>query len=208
MKTLINFSAPVAVKDNLFSQNVSSRLIEYLFKPTKEVATKSKNAPAVKKARKKITLFIVDDDSLYVKALELSISSYIDSLAIFSFRTGEECMEQMKKKPAIVILDYYLNSEVQHAKNGLKILKQIKKVSPKTKVIMLYSQYSLNLAIDCIENGAYDYISKTPTALIRINNIISNIVGNIEVTSLFFRVCEYILLIITLLIIAYTIFNH
>ena len=73
---------------------------------------------------------------------------------------------------------------------------------------MLSSQDSLNVAIDCMENGAYDYISKTQTALVRINNLIANIIGNLEVTSVFFKVCEYIILIVILAMIAYALLNH
>lgn len=163
-----------------------------------------------KKAHKKIKLFLVDDDPLYLKALEMSISANakVDSLVINSFQTGEACLQQMKQKPNIVILDYFLNSKVPYAWDGATILKQIKKISPATKVIMVSAQDSLKVAIDCMENGAYDYISKTQTALVRINNVIGNIIGNIEVTSWFFRVSEYILLIVIIILIAYSILNH
>src|ERR1700746_4038802 len=85
--------------------------------------------------QKKLRLFIVEDDPLYSKALELSISGNMGSISINSFETGEECLQHMKMKPAIVILDYYLNSKKPFAHDGLKVLKEIKHLYPKTKVI-------------------------------------------------------------------------
>lgn len=153
-------------------------------------------------SQKKIRIFIVDDDPLFLKALELSITSNLGSTTINTFQTGEACLQNMKLKPAVVILDYYLNSEIPYAWDGMDILKQIKKINPKTKVIMLSSQDSLNVAIDCMEKGAYDYVSKSRASLIRINNILKNIVGNIEVNSTFYETCKFIVLIIILVLIA------
>ncbi len=178
------------------SMHLSPRLISYLLNYPSKKRKKSR-------VHKKVNVFIVDDDILYLKALQLSLSSNIDSVEIHSFQTGEDCLKQMKKKPTVVILDYYLNSKIANAMNGISILKQIKKLNPKTKVIMLSSQDSLNIAIDCMDNGAYDYISKTQTALLRINNIITNIVGDIEVTSLFFIICELVVLASVIAFIVY-----
>lgn len=151
---------------------------------------------------KKIRVFLVDDDPLFLKALELSISSNLGSATINTFQTGEACLQNMKLKPAVVILDYYLNSEIPYAWDGMSILKQIKKINPKTKVIMLSSQDSLNVAIDCMEKGAYDYVSKSRASLVRINNILKNIAGNIEVNSAFYETCQFIVLVVILVLIA------
>ncbi len=90
----------------------------------------------------------------------------------------------------------------------MAVLKKIKKASPKTKVIMLSAQDSLHIAIDCLENGAYDYISKTDTAYVRINNLITNIIGNIEVNSPLSKIFQYVFWIFILAIIVLVILNH
>jgi PleD family two-component response regulator len=195
METLVNNPGSLAVDEDL-----SSKLKRFFRSPRSDT----------KRAKKRIKLFIVDDDPMYLKALEMSITANVnnDELVINSFQTGEACLQQMKQKPAIVILDYFLNSKLPYAWDGATILKHIKRMSPATKVIMLSSQDSLRVAIDCMENGAYDYISKTQTALLRINNMILNISGNIEVTSWFFKVCGYILLFVIIALAAYSILNH
>ena len=197
MKTALNSSSSLVIE-----KQRKSTWLKNVFKFLKS------NEATAEKTKKKVSVFIVDDDPLYLKALELSVSSNIDSAAIYTFQTGEACLHQMKKKPTIVILDYYLNSETPYAWNGMMILRQIKKISPKTKVIILSSQDSLNVAIECMENGAYDYISKSQTSLLRLNNIIANIANDKSVTSNFFKIAEYVLFIIIALFIAYALLSH
>lgn len=133
-----------------------------------------------KSGNREILLFIVDDDPMYTKALEHSILDKIPAVKIKTFQTGEACLQQIKQKPDVVILDYYLDSKVSYAWNGLTILKQIKKLYPKIKVVMLSVQDSLDVAVKCIENGSYDYVPKSESAFVRINNVLQNIIGDIN----------------------------
>lgn len=195
MKTLTNIDVSSASKRKEAFGNLFSR-VRNAFKNPKALGV------FAHEAQKKTRIFLVDDDPLYLKALEYSISSNMGSLAISTFQTGEACLQSMKLKPSIVILDYYLNSEIPYAWNGVTILKQIKKISPRTKIIMISGQDSLNVAIDCMEKGAHDYVSKSRASLIRINNIVKNIVGNIEVKSTFYEIAQFILLLVVLALIA------
>ncbi len=191
METLVKNITYSAVDEKL------SGKIRDFFKPSNSVG------------RKKFQLFIVDDDPMYLRALEMSIASNNrnEEMMINTFQTGEACLQQMKFKPSVVVLDYFLNSKFPYAWDGATILKQIKRISPETKVIMISGQDSLKVAIECMENGAYDYVSKSQTALLRINTIIKNICGNLEVSSLFFKVCAYILLFAVVALIAFSIIN-
>lgn len=195
METFNNLSAFLAA-DNTILSGVKS------LKPGHSNVSLRRAGTLSKKAQKTTTLFIIDDDIMYLKALEHSIVNKINSLDIYLFQTGEECLQQMKQKPAIVILDYYLNTKVADAQNGIAVLKQIRKISPKTKVIMLSGQDSLHIADDCMANGAYDYISKSDTSFVRINNLIANIVGEIEINSSY-KTFRYAVLIVILMLIAY-----
>lgn len=192
METHINNPIELTANSKMYLKKASSQL--------KEKPKSNKQISRIfDKSSKKIKIFLVDDDPFFIRGLELSISGYLGSLIIHSFQTGEECLNQMKQKPAIVILDYYLNSQNPNAWDGLTVLRHIKQFYPKTKVIMLSSQDSLTVAIDCINNGAYDYVTKSPSCLIRMNNIISNIVGEIELTPSFYQTFQFILLLIVFL---------
>lgn len=154
-----------------------------LVHPVKELRVSYSKKGALAKTKtgtREILIFIVDDDPMYTKALEHSILDKIPSVKIKTFQTGEACLQQIKQKPDVVILDYYLDSKVSYAWNGLTILKQIKKLYPKIKVVMLSVQDSLDVAVKCIENGSYDYIPKSESAFVRINNVLQNIIGDIN----------------------------
>lgn len=162
-----------------------------------------------KVGEREILVFIVDDDVLYTKALEHSILDKIPSVKIKTFQTGEACLQQIKQNPDIVILDYYLDSKVSYAWNGLTILKQIKKLNPKTKVIMLSVQDSLEIAVKCIDNGSYDYISKSESAFVKINNVLMNIIEDIKANNKGLRpyqiigIIIFIILLLSFLLIKY-----
>lgn len=158
--------------------------------------------------RKRPVVFLVDDDPLYLKALELAVSSQIGSLKIYSFQTAAACLNNIKQKPDIVILDYYLDAAFPHKKNGINVLREIKKYSPKTKVIMLSSQDSLNTAIECMDNGAYDYISKSHTSFNKVNELLEGIIEDAEPGSNMLKLLQWILLVMLLLIIINSLLNN
>lgn len=163
-----------------------------------------KGKPEKTKSRAhEIVVFIVDDDPLYIKALENFISAKLPFIKIKTFLTGEACLQQMKQKPDVVILDYFLDSKVSYAWNGLTILKQIKKLHPQSKVIMLSAQDSLDIAVKCIDNGSYDYISKSESAFVRINNVLMNIIEDIRNNNNVIRPYQIIGIIIFILLLLY-----
>ena len=120
------------------------------------------------------TIFVVDDDIMIGAMLEQKLSC-IPRCEVFSFTTGEECLRNMDLKPTIVILDYYLNSLDQDAKNGLEILKLVQKKAPDTKVIMLSSQAQYGKAAETLIKGAVEYVIKDNDAYEKILNIVKKV---------------------------------
>jgi DNA-binding NtrC family response regulator len=111
-------------------------------------------------------IFIVEDNSIYNKF----IASYLRSnkfKRIESFLSGEECLKNLYKKPDIVIQDYLLNGI-----SGIDVLKTTKKSNPATEFIFLSGQENLNIAVNSIKNGAFDYVVKDRFAL---NKLMDNI---------------------------------
>jgi two-component system, OmpR family, response regulator len=123
---------------------------------------------------KKILIFLVDDDALYLKSLEIEFTQNTQSL-IQTFATGELCIENLDQNPDIIILDYYLNSVDINAINGLETLNRIKKHSPHVPVIMLSSQDKIEVAVNCMKHQAFDYIVKSETAFLRLQRTITTI---------------------------------
>jgi two-component system OmpR family response regulator len=123
---------------------------------------------------KKILIFLVDDDPLFLKSLEIEFTSNTES-QIMTFSTGELCLENLALSPDVVVLDYYLDSINKLAIDGLETLDKIKAVNPAIPVIMLSSQDKIEVAVNCMKHQAFDYIVKSETAFIRLQKAITTI---------------------------------
>jgi len=123
---------------------------------------------------KKILIFLVDDDALFLKSLEIEFSDNTES-DLKTFSTGELCLEKISQNPDVVILDYHLDSIDKNAVNGLQTLDRIKDINPLIPVIMLSSQDKIEVAVNCMKHQAFDYIVKSETAFIRLQKAITTI---------------------------------
>lgn len=122
-----------------------------------------------------VTLFLVDDDAVFLKSLEIEFLQY-PVFKILTFSTGELCVEHLKiETPDFVILDYHLDGINPTAMNGIATLDAIKAFNKDTAVIMLSSQDKIEVAIDCMHHLATDYVIKSETAFIRLQKIITNV---------------------------------
>jgi two-component system, OmpR family, response regulator len=123
---------------------------------------------------KKILLFLVDDDALYLKSLEIEFAQNTES-TIRTFATGEQCLKNLSFNPDVIILDYHLNGIQKNAINGLDALDKIKAINSQIPVIMLSSQDKIEVAVNCMKHQAFDYIVKSETAFIRLQKAITTI---------------------------------
>jgi DNA-binding NtrC family response regulator len=122
---------------------------------------------------KNIRIFLVDDDALFLKSLEIEFDNY-SKVTIKKYSTGEKCLEHIDQQPDLIVLDFYLNSIDEKAMNGLETLDKIKAINPNIPVIMLSSQDSIDIAVDCMKHNAYDYIVKSETAFFRLQKAITS----------------------------------
>ena len=122
----------------------------------------------------KIKLFLVDDDALYLKLLEIDFLQHGD-FDIETYPTGEMCLKNLSHNPDVIILDYYLDGVNKNAMNGIETLDKIKAANPNIPVIMLSSQDKIDIAVSCMHHGAFDYVVKSETAFLRLQKIITAI---------------------------------
>src|ERR1700722_19889426 len=128
------------------------------------------------------SVFLVDDDKMFLTLLKNSLKQQFGALLkISEYSTGEACIKNMEEEPDIVILDYYLNDDKDSdTLDGVKVLRKIKSISKDVTVIMLSGQDKLQVAIESVKNGAYEYIAKSESAFVRIQNTIKNAIENIK----------------------------
>ena len=122
----------------------------------------------------RIKLFLVDDDALFLKSLEIEFKQHAD-FTIDTFATGELCLQHLENNPDVIILDYHLDGIDKNAMNGLETLDKIKVINPDIPVVMLSSQDKIDIAINCMHHRAFDYVVKSETAFIRLQKIITSI---------------------------------
>jgi two-component system OmpR family response regulator len=122
----------------------------------------------------KIKLFLVDDDAVFLKTLEIELLQHAD-FSIETFATGELCMQNLSHNPDVIILDYHLDGIDKTAMNGVETLDKIKSFNPDIPVIMLSSQDKIDVAINCMHHRAFDYVVKSETAFLRLQKIITTI---------------------------------
>jgi two-component system OmpR family response regulator len=126
------------------------------------------------KNENKIRLFLVDDDALFLKSLEVEFLEHAD-FDIKTFASGELCIAELSKAPDVIILDYHLNGIDKNAMNGVDTLDKIKEFNPDIPVVMLSSQDKIDVAVNCMHHKAFDYVVKSETAFTRLQKIITTI---------------------------------
>ncbi len=96
----------------------------------------------------------MEDDVAFNKL----ISTYIKSKSeyeVYSYLSGEECLEKIHKKPDLIVMDYDLPF-----RDGIEVMNVVKKKYPETVFIFLSGQTNVKVAVEALKKGAFDYIVK------------------------------------------------
>lgn len=93
--------------------------------------------------------------SLIAKELE-SISQNLHF-----YTTGESCLGELDKQPAVIVLDYNLDGEM----NGLDTLQKVRNINPDVYVILFSSQKGLNTKEIFLQYGSFDFLEKNSLSL-------------------------------------------
>ena len=101
------------------------------------------------------TILFVDDEVGFVDAMSKRLSRR--SMIVHKAYDGEQAMQMLADTPGIevVILDMKMPG-----RDGLEVLRDIKRDFPIVEVIMLTGHATVESAIDGMQNGAFDYLMK------------------------------------------------
>ncbi len=100
------------------------------------------------------SVLIIDDDIKLSNALSIVIHKA--GYTTYTANDGRAGIEMLhKESPAVVILDLRMPGM-----DGIEVLKQIKKISSETPVIIITAYSRVQSAVEAIKLGAYDYLSK------------------------------------------------
>ncbi len=101
-----------------------------------------------------LSVLVVDDEVEFLETLVKRLKKR--KLAVVGVTGGEAALERLQESPTdIVVLDVKMPGM-----SGLDALREIKKRHPRIEVIMLTGHASMEVAIEGMDIGAFDYLMK------------------------------------------------
>ncbi len=120
-----------------------------------------------------LTLLAIDDEPQNLEIISLALQR--DGLEIITSQDPEEGFETfLRVRPKIVLLDL-----VMPKTSGMEILERIVNVDPGVDVILITGHYSAESAVEAIQKGAADYLTK-PLDIEKLRSRITNLLEEAE----------------------------
>ena len=105
-------------------------------------------------ARERTVILIVDDEASIRRLVLKKLSG--EGYQCQEAGNAEQALDKLTKEPvSLVLLDVKMPG-----KSGMELLPEIKARFPDTAVVMATATTDINIAIECMKLGAYDYITK------------------------------------------------
>lgn len=121
-------------------------------------------------------IFIVEDNTIYAKTLQLFLAQRFPSADIRIFPVGELCVDQLHRNPDYIIMDYSLDSRYYDAANGLDMVKEIRQKNKEVRIVVLSAQQDISVAVEAMKAGNSYYITKDDAAF---GNVEAFILGKV-----------------------------
>ena len=116
-------------------------------------------------------ILVVDDEPGIREFLQIMLER--EGYVVSSAENGIDAISRFKKKKFDVVI-----ADIKMPKvSGLEVLSSVKEISPETKVIMITAHASFESAVEAMNQGAYDYITK-PFNVDEIKVTVSNALQN------------------------------
>ena len=105
------------------------------------------------------SILVVDDNEGIISALRLLLPQYFSKVKCITSPKG--IMSSLGEDAFnVVLLDMNFTSEVNNGNEGLFWLTEIKKSHPRTEVVLFTAYADIDLAIEGMKRGAFDFIVK------------------------------------------------
>ena len=118
-------------------------------------------------------IFVVDDQAPILRLLTYWVSEKWN-YKVKTFDNAEEMLASLSMKPDLILLDIMLPGI-----SGIEALAEVKKFDPKLPVIILSAQGRVDVALEALRIGAYDYFPK-PIDTQRLEPAIRNALKNYD----------------------------
>jgi len=101
-------------------------------------------------------ILLVDDEPDLLSGLKRSFAKRLPDIEVLTAKDGNEALAKLEQDDIDLVLMDIMMGET----NGLEILDQIQAVRPQLTVIMMTGYGTIELAVDAIRRGAWDFITK------------------------------------------------
>ncbi len=99
-------------------------------------------------------ILLVDDEIAHLKTLEKLFAR--EGYQVLSAEGGREALEQVRNHPVNLVITDLMMPEL----GGMELLKLVKTIRPEAEVILMTAFGTVELAVQGIKEGAYDFITK------------------------------------------------
>lgn len=121
-----------------------------------------------------ITLLAIDDEPHVLELISEALQQ--EGLEIITANEPEAGLKLFfERRPQVVITDFMMPKL-----NGMALLQKIVAVDPGAEVILMTANYSTDLAVEAIQNGACDFVTK-PLDLERLRSRVKQLLADAEV---------------------------
>ncbi|MEJ2031454.1 MAG: response regulator [Deltaproteobacteria bacterium] len=99
-------------------------------------------------------IMIIDDEKIVGDMAKLSLEQ--DGYEVETFLNGESALARLQEQPFdVVVTDFKMKGI-----DGLEVLRKVKKLHPKTVVIMITAFANLDVAIEALRDDVQDFFPK------------------------------------------------
>ena len=128
-------------------------------------------------------ILIVDDERMISEWMQYCIEKHPDCQVVGCAKNGEEALELFRKMtPDVVFTDIKMP-----VMDGIELLKQVKKESPETVVILLTAFEEFDLAREALRHGCDDYLLKTEMNSAYFQEVLTGLVRQVAESGLQIR---------------------
>jgi DNA-binding NtrC family response regulator len=114
-------------------------------------------------------IFLVDDDPFCLQLMEHAIRG-LGFQNIHTFNDGASCLDALIDEPDIIFLDQMMGSV-----SGTDALKAIKRFNPDIYVVLVSGQQQVQVAVDSLKYGAFDYVVKDEQLTSRLTAVLTKV---------------------------------
>jgi DNA-binding NtrC family response regulator len=116
-----------------------------------------------------LNIFLVDDDQFSRQLMEFAVRAK-GYAQVTAFADGQSCLNALTDEPDVIFLDQMMDDVA-----GTEVLKAIKRFNPDIYVVFVSGQQEIEVAVESLKFGAFDYITKDEKLTDRIDEVLDKI---------------------------------